>query len=70
MGSFALPNGQSFPARLVNWQGKQLDKFSLGNAALANEAKADVKAGEYQVSAVETKPVTRNPYPPFTTSTL
>ena len=69
-GSFALPAGGNFDARLVRWQGKALDKFSLGTAAVASEAKADVKAGDYSVAAVETKPVTRNPYPPFTTSTL
>jgi DNA topoisomerase-1 len=62
--------GAGFSARLVSWQGKRLDKFDLNTAALANEAKADVLAGDFRVTAVETKPVTRNPYPPFTTSTL
>ncbi|MCA3254972.1 MAG: type I DNA topoisomerase [Alphaproteobacteria bacterium] len=69
-GDFATDGGKPFTARLVEWQGKKLDKFDLGNAALANEAKADVLAGRYRVHAVETKPVSRNPYPPFTTSTL
>ncbi len=69
-GDFAANDGRPFVARLVEWQGKKLDKFDLNAAALANEAKADVLAGDYRVSAVETKPVTRNPYPPFTTSTL
>jgi DNA topoisomerase-1 len=69
-GDFSAPGGQGFAARLVAWQGRKLDKFDLSNAALANEAKADVLAGSYKVAAVETKPVTRNPYPPFTTSTL
>ena len=69
-GQFETDGGKAFEARLVRWQGKQLDKFSLNKAAVAAEAKADVLAGDYQVGAVETKPVTRNPYPPFTTSTL
>jgi DNA topoisomerase I len=69
-GDFVAPNGGKFGARLVTWQGKKLDKFDLNNAALANEAKADVLAGRYKVMGVETKPVSRNPYPPFTTSTL
>ena len=69
-GDFLSPGGQKFGARLVNWQGRKLDKFDLNSAALANEAKADVLAGRYKVMAVETKPVSRNPYPPFTTSTL
>ncbi len=66
----ASPSGTPFQARLVGWQGNKLDKFDLANAALANEARADVLAGDYRVSGVETKPVTRNPWPPFTTSTL
>ncbi|WP_317988406.1 type I DNA topoisomerase [Pacificimonas aurantium] len=69
-GRFETDKGQAFEARLVRWQGTQLDKFTLSKAALAAEAKADVLAGEYQVGSVETKPVSRNPYPPFTTSTL
>ena len=69
-GDFAANDGRAFVARLVEWQGKKLDKFDLNAAALANEAKADVLAGDYRVAAVETKPVGRNPYPPFTTSTL
>ncbi len=62
--------GQSFKARLISWQGKKLDKFDLATTAQANEAKADLLAGAYKVAAVETKPQTRNPWPPFTTSTL
>ena len=67
---FAAVDGRSFVARLIEWQGRKLDKFDLNAAALANEAKADVLAGDFRVAAVETRPVTRNPYPPFTTSTL
>jgi DNA topoisomerase-1 len=33
-------------------------------------AKAAVEAGSFSVASVETKPLTRNPQPPFTTSTL
>jgi DNA topoisomerase-1 len=36
----------------------------------AERAKAAVEAGAFRVEEVETKPVRRNPYPPFTTSTL
>jgi DNA topoisomerase-1 len=36
----------------------------------AEEARAAVEAGHFSVDSVETKPVTRNPQPPFTTSTL
>ena len=57
-------------ARLVALDGRKLGKFDLGDAAAAEAARARVAAGGFRVSAVERKPVTRNPAPPFTTSTL
>ncbi|MEY2885050.1 MAG: type topoisomerase [Pseudomonadota bacterium] len=62
--------GTSFPARLSVFEGKKLDRFDLPNEARAMAARAAVAAGHFTVSAVETKPATRNPYAPFTTSTL
>ncbi|MGC7985995.1 DNA topoisomerase, partial [Salmonella enterica] len=59
-----------FDARLVKFKGVKLDRLSLGNAGIAMEAKAAVEAGRFTVEGVETKPVKRNPAPPFTTSTL
>ncbi len=63
-------DGTPFVARLVQWEGKKLDRLSIGNEGDATRAKADVEAGRFQVQSVETKPATRNPPPPFTTSTL
>jgi DNA topoisomerase-1 len=62
--------GQEFTARLIRWKGEKLDRLSLGNQGDAAQAKADVEAGRFTVETVETKPLTRNPPPPFTTSTL
>ena len=59
-----------FMARLVKHQGKRLAKFDLNNEALAHDALAAVKAGQFKISAVEKKPAKRSPAPPFTTSTL
>ena len=66
----AAASGATFTARLSLLGGKKVDKFDLVNETDALKAKAQVEAGKFTVSAVETKPVTRNPYPPFTTSTL
>ena len=63
-------DGTPFQARLVQWEGKKLDRLSIGNEGDALRAKADVEAGRFSVQSVETKPGTRNPPPPFTTSTL
>jgi DNA topoisomerase-1 len=63
-------DGTEFDARLVKFKGVKLERLSLGNQGIALEAKAAVEAGRFTVEGVETKPVKRNPAPPFTTSTL
>ncbi|MFY7836406.1 MAG: type I DNA topoisomerase [Novosphingobium sp.] len=62
--------GTEFSARLVKFDGQKLDKLTLGDEGAAMKAKAVVEAGTFRVEDVETKPTRRNPYPPFTTSTL
>ncbi len=63
-------DGTPFVARLVRWKGARLDRLTIGNEGDATAAKADVEAGRFSIVSVETKPLTRNPPPPFTTSTL
>jgi DNA topoisomerase-1 len=63
-------DGTDFTARLVRFKGEKLEKLSLNHQAIAMEAKAAVEAGRFTVEGVETRPVKRNPAPPFTTSTL
>jgi DNA topoisomerase-1 len=63
-------DGQEFLARLVRFKGEKLDRLSIGDSGTAQAAKAAVEAGRFSVASVETKPLTRNPPPPFTTSTL
>lgn len=63
-------DGTEFDARLVRFRGEKLEKLSLGAEGIAMEAKAAVEAGRFTVEGVETKPLKRNPAPPFTTSTL
>lgn len=59
-----------FVARLVRFKGEKIDRLTIGNAGDAAAAKSAVEAGRFTVVSVETKPLTRNPPPPFTTSTL
>jgi DNA topoisomerase-1 len=60
----------AFSASLTRLDGNKLDKFSLNDEAKAKDAEAKVKAASLSIKSVEAKPLTRNPYPPFTTSTM
>lgn len=62
--------GTEFTARLVRFEGEKIDRLSLGEEGIAMRAKATVEGATFRVEDVETKPTRRNPYPPFTTSTL
>mgnify|MGYP001158611363 CR=1 FL=1 len=63
-------DGTEFDARLVKFDGKKLEKLTLGNEGSAMAAKQAVEGANFTVEEVETKPFKRNPAPPFTTSTL
>lgn len=62
--------GAPFAARLAALDGKRLDKFALANESDANSALIKIQAANLAVKDVERKQVTRNPSPPFSTSTL
>ena len=64
------PAGDTLTARLIKLDGEKLDKFALPNEAAAEAARRAIDAGKFAVASVESKPARRNPYPPFTTSTL
>ena len=59
-----------FPARLIQLDGKKLEKLSLANEADAKRAVDAIQAQRFTIGSVEAKPVKRNPSPPFITSTL
>ena len=63
-------DGIGFVSRLVKWKGEKIDRLTIGQEGDALAAKAAVEAARLSVVSVETRPVSRNPQPPFTTSTL
>jgi DNA topoisomerase-1 len=68
---FQTEAGERFTARLSHLDGKKLDRFDLDSEAKARAAAAAIlAAGSYTVASVERREVRRNPFPPFTTSTL
>jgi DNA topoisomerase-1 len=63
-------DGTPFNARLVSLDGNKLDRLTIGDKGSADAAKKVVEDGRFTVASVETKPLSKNPPPPFTTSTL
>jgi DNA topoisomerase I len=68
---FATEAGQTFVARLTHLDGDRLDRFALDTEAKARAAAdAILQASGFTVAQIESRQVRRNPFPPFTTSTL
>src|SRR5436305_3047318 len=68
---FTTETGDRFTARLTHLDGKKLDRFDLDSEAKARAAAdAILKAAAFTVASVEHREIRRNPFPPFTTSTL
>jgi DNA topoisomerase I len=69
--TFTTERGQSFTARLTHLDGKRLDRFELDSEAKARAAAdAILQAAGFAVAEIDSRQVRRNPFPPFTTSTL
>lgn len=68
--TLVTPRGQEYEAKLTVLGGKKLDKFDIPTAEAAEIAVKAVTSRTLQVTGVEAKPATRNPHPPFMTSTL
>ena len=60
----------TFQTRLVQLDGKKIEKLSLTNQSDADRAVAAIKSQSFSVASVEASPVRDNPKPPFKTSTL
>ncbi|MDE9449401.1 type I DNA topoisomerase [Aliiroseovarius sp. Z3] len=64
------PRGQEYEARLTVLGGQKLDRYDLENETAAELAVQAISSRDLSVQSVEAKPATRNPSPPFMTSTL
>jgi DNA topoisomerase-1 len=63
-------DGTEFQARMIRYNGDKIDRLTIGDEGTAMAAKRAVEEGRFNIVSVETKPLTRNPPAPFTTSTL
>jgi len=66
----ATAKAEELRARLTTIAGRKLDRLEIKDAATANAIKAALEGVPYRVASVEKRSVRRNPYAPFTTSTL
>jgi len=68
---FRTEVGQTFTARLTHLDGKRLDRFDLDTGEKARAAaEAILRAPGFAVAEIDSRQIRRNPFPPFTTSTL
>src|SRR6202035_1268764 len=70
VATLATPRAETFEARLVGADGKKIQRFDFGTGARAKNFKRRLEPAPFTVNSVEANPAKRNPYPPFTTSTL
>jgi DNA topoisomerase I len=63
-------DGAPFTARLVGADGQKITRLDIGTGAEAADFKTALEKAGFAVTTVEAKPAKRNPWPPFTTSTL
>lgn len=68
--TLATPKGDEYRAQLVTYAGKKLERYDLANEETAKLAVAAVESRDLAVTSVASKPASRNPWPPFMTSTL
>ncbi|WP_146344437.1 type I DNA topoisomerase [Falsiphaeobacter marinintestinus] len=66
----STPRGQDYEARLTLLAGKKLDKYDIENETQAEIAVQAITSRDMTITSVEAKPASRNPSPPFMTSTL
>ena len=68
--TLATPAGEEYRATLVSYAGKKLERYDLANEEAARLAVSAVNSRDLTVTSVASRPATRNPWPPFMTSTL
>ena len=64
------PKGAQATFALTHLNGAKLDKFDLPTQESAFQAQAAIQGDNFTVAKIERKKSKRNPFPPFTTSTL
>ncbi|MBY7649293.1 MAG: type I DNA topoisomerase [Candidatus Liberibacter europaeus] len=64
------PRGEKFIAHLIDFNGQRIEKKSINSKKESDKFVSFLEKANYVVKTIETKPVKRNPWPAFITSTL
>jgi DNA topoisomerase-1 len=70
IATLETPRNARFTARVVGADGNKLGRLDIPSEIAARDIEAALKSASFSVANVEAKAQRRNPYPPFTTSTL
>ncbi|MFS8182069.1 type I DNA topoisomerase [Pseudovibrio denitrificans] len=70
LANLNTPENAPVQARLTGFDGQKITRLDIKNEQEATTIKQMLDGASFQVSNVESKPQRRNPYAPFTTSTL
>ncbi|MDC0435696.1 type I DNA topoisomerase, partial [Pelagibacteraceae bacterium] len=57
-------------SKIILFKSEKVDKFYFKNEEQTKSAVDEIKMHDYQITQIEKKPYKRNPYAPFTTSTM
>jgi len=68
--TLATPRNETFEARLVGADGKKINRLDVGSGQEAADFKKALDHAQFTIASVEAKPAKRNPYAPFSTSTM
>lgn len=70
-GTFEKPSTrEKFKAKLDKIDNKKLEKLALKNQEEAHKILSELENKDYKITDIQKKQTQKNPYPPFTTSTL
>ena len=70
LANFSNTTNERFSGKLIEYKKEKLKKFDISSKDYADEILKNVQINKFNVSKIEKKRVKRNPFPPFTTSTL
>ncbi len=70
LARLATPAGEEFDARVVGFEGRKLGRLDVATGGEATRIREVLEKASISVASIESKPVRRHPFPPFTTSTL